>query len=195
MLDQLEPATATPRSVHLPGDVNMWVFVLGDLLIFAGYFVVFMVYRIEHHALFLASQRQLSLATGAVNTLVLLASSQFVAQGVRAAREDDQARAVRLMAYGGLCGTAFVLIKVFEWHHEISRGLTLPHNEFFMFYYALTGIHLLHVLLGLGLLALVARELRTPRLRRLWVVEAGATFWHMVDLLWVVIFVLLYVMR
>lgn len=193
------PAASTDgdrnHGLDLPGDVNMWVFVLGDLIIFSVYFIVFMVYRAHGQALFLESQRHLSLDSGVVNTLVLLASSRFVALAVRAARADNPGRAVRLTAWGGLCGLLFMLVKVFEWTSAASRGFTLQRNDFFMFYYMLTGVHLFHVLLGLVILAIVVRELRDPRLRRARVVESGAIYWHMVDLLWVVIFALLYVMR
>jgi nitric oxide reductase NorE protein len=183
------------RERRLPGDFDMWVFVLGDLVFFAAYFVIYMVYRIQHHALFLDSQRHLNLATGTINTLVLLASSRFVALGVQATRAGDRRRAGRLISYGGLCGAAFVLIKVYEWQSEISRGFTLPHNEFFMFYYMLTGVHLLHVLLGMLILGIGLRELHKADQPRASMVEAGATYWHMVDVLWVVIFALLYLMR
>ncbi len=187
--------TATKRATHLPGDGSMWVFVLGDLIIFGAYFVIFMVYRTQERALFLASQQHLSLNIGAVNTLVLIASSWFVARGVEAARATDHARAVRLTVIGGACGVLFMVIKAYEWSSKVSQGFTFGHNDFFMFYYLLTGVHLFHVLLGLVILAVVVVDLRNPRLRRASLAEAGATYWHMVDLLWIVIFALLYIMR
>ncbi len=192
----LAPPGGRPKpALHLPGDTDIWVFVLGDLVIFSVYFIVFMVYRVHERGLFLESQRHLSLDSGVINTLVLLASSRFVALAVQAARADNPGRAARLTYYGGACGLAFIAIKVFEWSAAISSGFTLQTNDFFMFYYTLTGVHLFHVLLGLVILAVVLRELRQPRLRRVRVVEAGAIYWHLVDLLWVVIFALLYVMR
>ncbi|MCV7261029.1 cytochrome c oxidase subunit III [Frankia symbiont of Datisca glomerata] [Mycobacterium shimoidei] len=173
----------------------MWVFVLGDLIIFGAYFIIFMVYRTQQHELFLASQQQLSLNIGALNTLVLIASSWFVARGVQAVRTEDDAQAARLIAYGGLCGVLFIAIKAYEWTSKISHGLTFPHNDFFMFYYLLTGVHLFHVALGLVFLGVVIVNVRHSAQRRVSTAEAGATYWHMVDLLWIVIFALLYVMR
>jgi nitric oxide reductase NorE protein len=181
--------------VPLPGDINVWVFVLGDLIIFPAYFVIFMIYRTQEHGLFLQSQRHLSLALGFINTLVLLASSRFVALAVQAARASDHRRAKHLIVYGGICGVTFVLIKTAEWAMEITGGFTLPKNNFFMFYFMLTGVHLFHVVLGLGILAMVFVELRMPKQRRVSVVEVGATYWHMVDLLWIIIFALVYVIR
>ncbi|OBI40673.1 cytochrome C oxidase subunit III [Mycobacterium kyorinense] len=180
---------------HVPGDGSMWVFVLGDLIIFGAYFVIFMVYRAQQRALFLESQEHLSLNIGVVNTLVLIASSWFVARGVQAARSANHSAAVRLLVCGGGCGVLFMLIKAYEWSTKISQGLTFPRNDFFMFYYLLTGVHLFHVLLGLAILGVVVVDQRNPQLRRVGMAEAGATYWHMVDLLWIVIFALLYVMR
>jgi nitric oxide reductase NorE protein len=187
--------TAAGRTAHMPGDGAMWVMVLGDLIIFGGYLLIFMIYRAMTPAKFMAAEQHLNINIGVLNTLVLLASSLFVALSVQAARADDHDRALRLTYLGGLCGVAFILIKAYEWSAEIAQGYTIGSNDFFMFYYMLTGVHLFHVSLGLVILGVVVRELRNPRRRRVSMVESGATYWHMVDLLWVVIFALLYVMR
>jgi nitric oxide reductase NorE protein len=185
---------ATGAGLHLPGDRDMWVFVLGDLAFFAVYFIIFMVYRHNEPRLFLASQRHLNLTTGAVNTLVLLASSRCVALAVQAARRREHRSAARMLTYGAAGGAIFIAIKAFEWSAEIHRGFTLPRNDFFMFYYMLTGVHLFHVMLGLGILGFAIHELRGES-PRAWIVEAAATYWHMVDVVWIVLFTLVYVMR
>jgi len=190
-----ERPQSVSRTGHLPGDGHMWVMVLGDLIIFGGYFIIFMVHRAMSPQQFLESQQHLNLNIGAVNTLVLLTSSWFVARSVQAARADDHPRALRLTYLGGLCGVLFIAIKAYEWTAKVAQGYTMPSNEFFVFYYMLTGVHLFHVALGLLILGVVVRELRNPRRRRVSMVESGATYWHMVDLLWIVIFALLYVMR
>lgn len=110
-----------------------------------------------------------------------------------AARAGDHTRALRLTYVAGLCGAVFIGIKVYEWSTKIAQGYSLGSGEFFGFYYMLTGVHLFHVALGLLILGIVGRELRTRQ--RMSMVESGATYWHMVDLLWIVIFALLYVMR
>jgi nitric oxide reductase NorE protein len=183
------------EGVRLPGEASMWVFVLGDMVIFGVYFIIFMVERTRQRSLFLASQQHLNQNIGLINTLVMVASSWFVARAVLAARAGDHGRASRFIVGGGLCGVSFILIKIVEWSLEISRGFTLPKNDFFTFYFMLTGVHLLHVVMGLVILGIVLRELRIPTLRRMSMVESGATFWHMVDLLWIVLFALVYVMR
>jgi nitric oxide reductase NorE protein len=154
-----------------------------------------MIYRNQERDLFLASQQHLSLNVGVLNTLVLLASSWFVARSVQLTRAGDYGRASRLTIFGGLCGVAFIVIKAYEWSSKVGHRFTFPSNDFFMFYYMLTGVHLFHVALGLVFLGVVYFELRNPKLRRVSMVETGATYWHMVDLLWVIIFALVYVMR
>lgn len=193
--DVAVPGSDRRRAPHLPGDRDLWVFVLGDLVIFGGYFLIFMVYRNQEHQLFLDSQRHLSLNVGTANTVLLLTSSWFVASSVLATRAAEYRRALTLTLWGGACGVMFVLVKAYEWTSKINAGLTFGHNDFYMFYYLLTGIHLFHVLLGLVFLGVVVAELRNPGKRRAAMVETGATYWHMVDLLWIVIFALLYVMR
>jgi nitric oxide reductase NorE protein len=180
---------------YLPGESSMWVFVLGDMVIFAVYFLIFMVERTRERSVFLASQQHLYQSIGLVNTIVLLTSSWCMARAVRAARTAEYDRALKLGIGAGLCGVGFIAIKIVEWSLEISHGYTLPKNDFFTFYFMLTGVHLFHVVMGLVILGVVLRELRNPTLRRASIVEAGATYWHMVDLLWVVLFALVYVMR
>jgi nitric oxide reductase NorE protein len=185
----------TKSEAHLPANKDMWVFVLGDLVIFGSYFIIFMIYRNQERDLFLASQQHLSLNVGVLNTLVLVASSWFVARSVQLTRAGDYGRAMRLTVFGGLCGVAFILIKAYEWSSKIGHGFTFGSNDFFTFYYMLTGVHLFHVALGLVFLGVTYFELRNPKFRRVTMVETGATYWHMVDLIWVVIFALVYVMR
>lgn len=193
--DRTASDTGAARRTHLPADAAMWVMVLGDLVIFGAYFVIFMLHRAMNPEAFLAGQQQLDLTAGAVNTIVLLTSSWFVARAVLLARSGDHRAAVRFLLSGGALGAVFIAIKAYEWTAEVTAGYSMPSSEFFGFYYMLTGIHLFHVTLGLLILGVVVRELRRPHRRRMSMVEAGAIYWHMVDLLWVVIFALLYVMR
>ncbi|KUI27134.1 cytochrome C oxidase subunit III [Mycobacterium sp. IS-1742] len=192
--DRLSRVPETRRA-HLPGDGHMWVMVLGDLIIFGAYFLIFMIHRAMAPEEFLDAQQHLDLTVGALNTLVLLTSSWFIARSVQTARAGDHDRALRLTYLGAACGVLFIAVKAYEWSAKIAQGHTLGSAEFFTFYYMLTGVHLFHVALGLLILGIVVRELRRPHRRRMSMVESGATYWHMVDLLWIVIFGLLYVMR
>jgi nitric oxide reductase NorE protein len=188
-------APGTGTRPHLPGDGAMWVMVLGDLIIFGAYFVIFMVHRAMAPQEYLHAQQDLTLNVGVLNTLVLLTSSWFIARGVVAARSGDPFAALRWTYGGAACGVVFIGVKAYEWSVKIAAGHTLGSGEFWSFYYMLTGIHLFHVALGLLIIGIVVRELRDPHRRRMSMVESGAVYWHMVDLLWIVIFALLYVMR
>lgn len=179
---------------HLPGDGHMWVMVLGDLVIFGAYFIIYMVHRAMTPQAFLTAQQHLNVTVGVINTVVLLTSSLLVARGVYAVRDGHTDRAIRLLCAAGACGVLFVAIKAYEWTAEIAAGHTVS-SQFFSFYYVLTGVHMFHVALGLAILGVCVRELRSPLRRRAGFVEQGATYWHMVDLLWIAIFGLLYVMR
>ena len=196
----VETAPARTKVTHVPGDIHMWVFVLGDLVIFGIYFIVFMAYRVKEPDAFIAQQHHLNVGTGALNTLVLLTSSWFVARGVQAARTADVRKATLLLRLGCACGLVFIAVKAFEWSIEIHDGHTLASGTFLACYFMFTGVHLMHVVLGLLILGIVLRNLRRSEAPgadgpNLVLVEAGGIFWHMVDLLWVVIFALLYVMR
>jgi nitric oxide reductase NorE protein len=192
-MTNLADARSTPRFV--PGQPDMWAFVLFEALVFTGYFGVYMVRRMQSPELFLGSQAQLDLRIGVLNTLVLLVSSWSMARCVQAARERAYHTALTNAFSTLLFGLAFLASKVFEWNHEIQQGYTFSTNEFFSFYYFLTGIHFLHLLIGFVVLGVVVYQLWSPARRSQQLVETGATYWHTVDFLWVMIFALLYVMR
>lgn len=189
-----EDSPVETTSTHLPGDGHMWVMVLGDLVIFGGYFIVFMIYRTMHPDEFLRAQQHLDINIGVLNTVILLTSSWLVARAVLTARAGRHSAAIRLTYAGGVGGVLFMACKGFEWAVKIRAGHTNS-EMFYSFYYVLTGVHLIHVLIGLIVLGVIVRELRNPSRRRASVVESSAIYWHMVDLLWVIIFGLLYVVR
>ena len=144
-LDTAAPVRSAGRTVHMPGDGAMWVMVLGDFIIFGAYFIIFMVHRAMTPQEFLESQQHLNINIGVLNTLVLLTSSWFIARSVQAARAGDHDAGAAADLPGWACGVVFILIKAYEWSAKIAQGYTMPSNEFFMFYYMLTGVHLFHV--------------------------------------------------
>jgi nitric oxide reductase NorE protein len=187
---------ARPARRELPGDADIWVFVLGDMLIFSAYFAAYLFLdRGQNQAQFLQAQQQLSQGLGITNTLVLLTSSLLVAMCVQTAKEGNTEAASRLLTAAGSLGVVFLLIKLFEWYTKIRSGLTVSSNAFFMHYYMLTGLHLMHVLVGLVFLGILRLELQRTAAPRVKLLEAGGIYWHMVDFLWIIIFALLYLMR
>lgn len=182
-------------SGHFPGESAMWFFILGDLLIFGAYFVAYMYYRGQNHELFLQSQQHLNQGIGVTNTVILLTSSLFVALATEAARAGKIGYAFRMMSIAFAFGLAFPILKMAEWLPKIVAGITPGENLFFMFYYLMTGMHLCHVVLGLVILAFVMRDMQISKNPDIRFVETGAIYWHMVDLLWVILLALLYLMR
>jgi nitric oxide reductase NorE protein len=186
--------TAEPAR-FVPGQPDMWAFVLFEAFLFTAYFTVYVICRTRSVDLFLQSQAHLDLRVGGFNTLVLLASSWSVARCVQAARERSFRAALTNAFLTMLFGLVFLVSKLLEWSREIDKGFTFTTNEFFSFYYFLTALHFLHLLIGFVFLGIVVYQLWSPARRSQELVETGATYWHTIDFLWVVIFALLYVMR
>lgn len=183
---------------HVPGEPGIWVLLFGDMLVFTILFAVYLHRRGENKELFAQSQEALNRSFGAINTLVLLTSSVLVVFAVRALRsEQSRHLAHRLTVAGAGVGACFVVIKVFEYHEKVAAGITPSTNEFFMYYFVLTGLHLAHVIVGLGVLLALSRLARKPAPTHTHIAffEGGGCFWHMVDLLWIVIFPLLFLVR
>ncbi len=187
-------ARARWREGHVPGEVGVWIFVLGDMTLFAALFVAFLVERSEEPTVFVQARTTLSQPLGALNMVVLLTSSLLVVLAVHAFREQRLRRADRCLAAASVCGLVFLAVKGIEYAEKLHSGIGPGTNDYFMYFFILTGIHAVHVVLGLVVLTLVRHVVRRPSLgsNASRTIESGASFWHMVDLLWVVIFPLLY---
>lgn len=194
---KVQAAGAKTGGKHLPGEEGVWVFIFGDMVVFSLFFLVFLYYRNLDIPTFTASQALLNLNWGALNTALLLTSSWFVALGLHAARKSLAALASKLFSLAFLCGVGFCLVKFFEWSEKIQAGHTLTSNDFFMYYYIFTGIHFLHLIIGMGVLAFLVVRARAGKCAAgdIHVYESGGAYWHMVDLLWIVLFPLLYLVK
>ncbi len=182
--------TPTPPA-HGEPRVNpmMWLLIASELAVFGLALLGFAGARWKDPAGFLAAQNELDRFAGAVNTAVLLTSGLLAAMAVEA-REAGQRKHTRvcLVGAGGL-GLLFLVVKAREYATEIGRGHGLDEGGFFTLYFLITGFHAAHVVLGLVILALVAVWDDIDN------VETGTAFWHMVDLVWVLVFPCLYLMR
>lgn len=187
-----DPSPVAPAT---PGQPDMWFLVLFEALIFSSYFVVYIIYRMRNPELYLQAQAGLSLEFGVVNTIIMLTSSWSMARCVQRAREGAFGAALWNVFLTILLGLLFTGLKLYEWNFKSQSGMTFTTNEYWSFYFFLTGMHLLHVLVGFVVLGVVVYQLWSPARRSRVIVETGATYWHMVDFLWVIIFALLYVMR
>ncbi len=182
---------------HLSGDLAMWFIVAIEMLTFGLFFVVFAVARSRDPSTFQAGQSALDLDLGAINTVLLLSGSWCAARGVLALRQGGAAAGARWLWSAAAFGVGFLLAKGFEYRQKALAGYDLETDTFWTFYYVLTGFHFVHVAAATLILAAIAWL--TPR--RGWgrddthAPETAAVFWHMVDLLWVVLFPLVYVLR
>ena len=187
------PLTATP-SRRVPGESGTWVFLFGDMLVFGAFFATFLVERAKAPEQFDLARKTLHLGIGLTNTLVLLTSSLCVVVALGTLRTGARHIARSAVVVAMVCGAVFMALKVFEYHSLVSEGHAVIANHFYLYYFILTGVHLLHVCVGMVVLTFLLTQTRRHELgaTRMAVVEGGACFWHLVDLLWIVLFALLY---
>ncbi|MCF6283548.1 MAG: cytochrome c oxidase subunit 3 family protein [Candidatus Polarisedimenticolaceae bacterium] len=193
------PTTINPDEIrrYPPGDLAIWVFILAELLVFAIFFSAYAFTRMNNVELFNEFQLTLDRQAALINTIALITSSYFVVRAVLSVQEGDNQWCVKwLLAAIGM-GMIFVVVKFSEFSHHFGNGINLSTNTFYMFYLSLTFFHFMHVILGMGILAAVAYKAHkggyTPEDHI--GVETGASYWHMVDLVWLILFPLIYVMR
>lgn len=182
---------------RLPGDPDVWIFILAELLMFGAFFVAYIVNWMGARELYTAAQVTLDRSLGLINTVFLVTSSWAVVWALNAARANRVRHVAPWLALAIALGVAFMVVKYFEYAAKLDAGIDLTTDDFHMFYFCLTGIHLLHVVAGTIILIVCwtnAREglYQAGNVKGL---ETGASYWHMVDLLWIFLFPLLYLLR
>ena len=189
-------------SVHVtgrypPGDFAIWIFIYAELLAFGIFFLSYAFARANNVELFNASQLLLNRTAGAVNTVVLITSSYFVVRAVAAIRDDKARLCSHWLLAAILMACVFVVIKLFEFYAKYQEGITLSTNTFYMFYLSLTFFHFMHVILGAVILTAVMLKARRGGYSRAehTGVETGGSYWHMVDMVWIILFPLVYIIR
>jgi nitric oxide reductase NorE protein len=185
------------RPARLPGDSGVWTFIIADMGAFALFFLIFTVGRVSAPALFEQSRQHLDINLGLFNTLILLTSSLFMVRAVEAARAGVRAAVIRNLALTMLIGSGFAVTKIIEYAAKAHAGIGLTTNEFFTYYFVFTGIHFLHFLIGIGALAMMLVKARRDALDakfQTWIESVGC-YWHMVDLLWIMLFPMIYLQR
>ncbi len=200
-----------PNSGHNRDDVSskmgMWLFLFTELLLFGGLFLVYMVYRFKYHEAFLHAHYDLNVWFGGVNTIVLLASSMTVAMSITAMQKGNIKLSKNLLWITIISAGIFMVIKSIEWsskfEHALFPGMShfneLGNGErlFFFLYFFMTGLHALHVIVGAVLLLFVIRAINQKRVTqdRFMFLENGGLYWHLVDLIWIYLFPLFYLIH
>ena len=174
---------------RLPGNPLMWVLIASELAVFGAALAGYAVSRLRDPVAFAVAQDHLDRTAGVVNTAVLITSGLFAALAVEARKRDRRAAARWRLGVAFALGGLFIAVKFREYAGEIAAGFGIDSGGFFTLYYLVTGFHALHVLLGMAILSLVARYDSLVNY------ETGAAFWHMVDLIWIVVFPCIYLLR
>jgi nitric oxide reductase NorE protein len=181
----------------LPGDLAIWLFIFMELLVFGIFFIVYAVMRIQNIELFNHYQLTLNRELGVANTLLLITSSYFVVRAVHAIKANNIKNCIYWLYAALIGGGGFLILKSWEYVDKFSAGITLSTNTFYMFYLSLTMFHFLHVILGMVILFAVAIKAKRGAYsdQNYSGVETGASYWHMVDLVWIILFPLVYIIR
>ncbi|MCP5087571.1 MAG: cytochrome c oxidase subunit 3 family protein [Rhodobacteraceae bacterium] len=173
---------------ELPGELMIWVLIVSELLVFGAGLLAFLGVRATDPAGFAADQDSLNRVAGAINTIVLVSSGYFAARAAQAA--DGPAGTTRgWLGAAAALGLVFLAVKWIEYAEKASKDIGIESSDFFTFYYLLTGFHAMHVVAGLVIFAGLAIRPSRNALR------AGVAFWHMVDLVWVLLFPVIYLVR
>lgn len=189
---------------HEAGKLGMWLFLFTELFLFGGLFLVYAVFRAQYSEDFHHAAIDLDVFVGTVNTVVLLVSSMTVAMSISALLKGNNKLAIRLLITTVVLALVFMVNKYFEWNHkfelniypgsEVLKNMERGELLFFGLYYMMTGLHALHVVIGVTLLIIIAVRIKkgiiTPE--RYVLLENGGLYWHLVDLIWIFLFPLLY---
>lgn len=174
-----------------PGGILMWIIIFLELITFGMALIAFAYYGSQEPEIFHQSKLQLNPTIGAINTLFLLTSGLFMANAVHFYKEGNINKTTLFFKLAMLGGFLFLCLKSYEYYTKIIHGITLDTNTFYTFYWMLTGFHIIHVLIGLIILFLTERSIVKNK-SELEDVEASATFWHMCDIIWLLLFPILY---
>lgn len=189
------------KSKYPAGDFGIWLVVYMELITFGLLFIGYAFARRGELEVFNSSQLLLDQKLGFINTIILITSSYFVVKAIEAIKNVDRAYANKIASRWLLAamslGAVFMVIKFIELSDKYSHGINLSTNTFFMFYILLTVFHFLHVLLGIIILFNIQQKAKNGGYTQSDYkgMETGAVYWHLIDLLWIVLFPLVYIIR
>lgn len=184
--------------------LGMWLFIFTELLLFGGLFLVYAVFKLQYTENFHEAAKELNAFIGTINTVILLISSMTIAIAVSAIQKNDIVLCKRLIILTIFIGLVFLINKYFEWGHKFEHHLYPGSKEmlslekgqilFFGLYYLMTGLHALHIIVGLTLLAVIYFKVKNGSINQhdYVLLENGGLYWHLVDLIWIFLFPLMY---
>jgi cytochrome c oxidase subunit 3 len=184
--------------------LGMWLFLYTEIILFGGLFVLYAVYFARYTPDFIEGGKELNRMFGVFNTLILLISSFAVAASITAIQKKEKARSLAGVGTAVLCGLIFLINKYFEWGHKIEHGIfpnsdrlvdgPAGQNIFFGLYYVITGLHGIHIIIGMTLLVVSFIFVQKGKVtsKRFALLDNSGLYWHLVDLIWIFIFPLFY---
>ena len=190
--------------------LGMWLFLVTEILLFSGMFVSYVVFRSLHPEVFAHASTLLDWRLGGLNTIILLFSSLTVAMAIRSIQLDDKKWLVRYLLITLACALIFLVVKYFEYADKFSHGIfagtafnpigeyaafNVPYaSQFFSIYFVMTGVHAIHIFIGIGILSRMTYRAIKGHFNREWYtpVEMAGLYWHLVALIWIFLFPLLY---
>jgi nitric oxide reductase NorE protein len=189
--------TGSKSIFHPPGGILIWMIITLEVVTFTVVLFAFAIQRLDDPQLFNSSQQMLNVVLGTINTIVLLTSGFLMAESLRVLKLGDNKKSSRLLLATIGLGILFLIIKGFEYSTKIGHGIGLEYNTFFTFYWLLTGFHFIHVFIGLLILTYLIFKIKSGYYSKEnhFDVETGAAFWHMCDLIWMLLFPVLYLLH
>ncbi|KAA3612991.1 MAG: nitric oxide reductase [Calditrichaeota bacterium] len=180
-----------------PGGILIWMIITLEVLTFAIALFAFAIQRIDNLEMFNSSRQQLNILIGTINTIVLLSSGFFMAESLHKLKKGENKKSQFRMIAAIALGTVFLVLKAIEFNTKIEQGIGLEHNLFFTFYWLLTGFHFIHVFIGLIILIYLFIKIKNGYYNKenYFDVETGGAFWHMCDLIWMMLFPVLYLLH
>ncbi len=187
--------------------MGMWLFLFTELLLFGGLFIVYFVYRSMNSDAFLHASYELDVIIGTINTVILITSSMTIAMSITALQKGNKKLAMYLLWATQAFALAFLVNKYFEWGIKIEHGIFpgldhynhMPSGEklFFFLYYFMTGLHALHIIVGGIFIGVVMKKVQKGEVtgERISLLENSGLYWHLVDLIWIYLFPLFYLIH
>lgn len=194
-MDKLYHTTTIKEADNkLPGDLAMWFFILAELTVFAIFFLTFAINEQFNPKMFTEGKTHLHQTSGLINTIALITSSFFVALALSAIVKGKTKLSILLLFVGKAFALVYISVKIWEYLSLFEQGITIETNTFFTLYFLITAFHLMHVLLGMVILLFIAYAAYQGKYQDEFSgFESGTSYWHMVDLLWIILFPLIYV--
>ena len=204
------PGTTAHIDLHrddTASKLGMWLFIFTEILLFGGMFIVYSVYRFKNPVAFGLAHQELNVTVGFINTIILLISSATVAIAISAMQKSDRKMTMAMLALTLVLAIVFLVNKYFEWggkfEHgmypgsELMRNLSQGDMLFFSLYFFMTGLHAIHILIGMTLIAITLFKVKSGAVNqgKYALLENSGLYWHLVDLIWIFLFPLFYLIH